>query len=268
MNTIETPTSHGTVPVSYTERGDGHPFVVLHGGAGSRSVAGFAELLADRRHARVITPIHPGFDGTPRPSSIASIADLAELYVRFLDALDLEDATIVGNSIGGWITAEMALHASPRVSSVVLVDAVGLQLPDAPIEDFFRLTMDQVTDISYFEPERFRIDVRSLPDAVRETMAGNRATMLEVAGEAMGDPTLLGRLPGIGAPVLVVWGAADRMVTTAHGRAYTRAIPDARFDLIEDAGHLPQIETPERLVRDVWDFADEHATRRPAEAGH
>lgn len=57
-------TDAGTTPVSYFEHGQGHPFVVLHGGAGSNSVREFVKLLATTRHARVIAPIHPGFDGT------------------------------------------------------------------------------------------------------------------------------------------------------------------------------------------------------------
>lgn len=251
------------VPVSCTDQGDGHPFLVLHGGAGPRSVADFAALLAGTRPARVVTPTHPGFDGTPRPEALASVGDLAATHLALLDALDLHDVTVVGNSLGGWTAAEMALAGSPRVSSVVLVDAVGLVVDDDPTRDFFSLTMDEVVDISYYDPDPYRVDVGALPPAAREAMTGNRATMLAVAGPQMGDPTLLGRLPGIAVPVLVVWGAADGMVPLSHGRAYRDAIPGARLDVIDDAGHLPQVETPERLVRDVWDFADEHATARP-----
>lgn len=252
----------GPVPVTYTERGAGRVFLVLHGGAGSRSVAEFADLLATGRDAWVITPVHPGFDGTPRPAALATVADLAATYLALVDQLDLTDVTVVGNSIGGWVAAEMAVQADHRVSGVVLVDAVGLRLDHAPIGNFFALTMDQVTDISYYEPERFRVDVKALPEAVRRAMAGNRATMLELAGEEMSDPTLLGRLGDVTVPVLVVWGAADAMVPPAHGRAYAEAVPGARLDVIEEAGHLPQIETPARLVDDVWDFAHEPAPGR------
>lgn len=59
-------------------------------------------------------------------------------------------------------------------------------------------------------------------------------------------------------PTLVLWGAADRVVSPEHGQAYADAIPDARLDLIETAGHLPQIETPQRLLDDVWAFTSDH----------
>lgn len=81
----------------------------------------------------------------------------------------------------------------------------------------------------------------------------------------MTDPALLARLPAITHPVLVVWGAADGVVAPSHGRACSAAIPGARLDLVEGAGHLPQLETSQRLADDVRAFADEHARNRPAQ---
>ncbi|MCW2758960.1 MAG: Pimeloyl-ACP methyl ester carboxylesterase [Nocardioidaceae bacterium] len=256
-------TASGPVEIRYDEQGSGHPVLVLHGGAGPQSVAGFAALLAGSRPARVLTPTHPGFGGTPRPESLDSIRALAEAYAALLDALDLTDVTVVGNSIGGWVAAELALLGSPRVRSVLLVDAVGLDIPAHPVVDFFSLTMDQVAELSYFAPDRFRIDVAAMPPAQQAAMAGNRASLLAYGGTSMADPTLLGRLPGVDVPVLVVWGAADRIVTPEHGTAYAAAIPGARLTVIDGAGHLPQLETPDRLVELTWDFVDQHATGRP-----
>ncbi len=80
--------------------------------------------------------------------------ELAGLYLRLLDNLDLHDVTVVGNSLGGWIAAETALAHSDRISSVVLVDAVGLASSSDPIVDFFSLTMDEVVDLSYHPSHR------------------------------------------------------------------------------------------------------------------
>lgn len=263
--TVTLTTRLGPVEVTMTERGHGRPFLLLHGGAGPASVSAFADLLAGSRGARVITPIHPGFGRTPRPAALDSMTGLAAVYSALLDELELADVTVVGNSIGGWIAAELALLANPRVGRVVLVDAVGLQIDEHPIVDFFALTMAEVTDRSYFEPERFRINLDALPAPAKAAMAGNRVALEVYGGTTMCEPTLRGRLPGIASPTLVVWGAADRVVSGEHGQAYADAIPGARLDLIETAGHLPQVETPQRLLDDVWAFTTvaEVRTGRP-----
>ena len=246
----------GPVPVTVTERGDGRPFLLLHGGAGPQSVDGFAELLAEREPARVLVPTHPGFGGTPRPADLGTIRALGGLYAGLLDELGLTGVTVVGNSIGGWIAAEIALLRSPRVSGVVLVDAAGLKLAGHPVPDFFTLTMDQVAELSYYRPDAFRLDLDHLPDQAKAAMAGNRAALATYAGPAMADPGLLDRLPDVTVPVLVIWGEADRMIPVEHGEAYAKAIPDARFLVIPESGHLPQLEAPEKLLAAVWDFAE------------
>jgi pimeloyl-ACP methyl ester carboxylesterase len=255
----------GEVPVTYTEYGSGRPVLLLHGGAGPFSVTGFAALLSSEP-ARVIVPVHPGFDGTPRPDRLSSVASLAAVYAELLRELGLSDVCVIGNSIGGWIAAELALaeSAAPdcHVSSVVLVNAAGLQIAEAPAADFFSLTLDQVFELSYFNPEAFRIDLATLPDERKAAMAANRAALLAYGGHATADPGLLGRLPAITIPALVVWGAADRMIPPEHGRAYASAIPGAQFCLIEHAGHLPQLERPAELLAAVTEFAGAHTAVR------
>jgi pimeloyl-ACP methyl ester carboxylesterase len=272
MTTTETSTSNytitidgsGPVEVSVAERGEGRPFLLLHGGGGPQTVTGFADLLAARQDARVITPVHPGFGGTPRPGDLDSPRGLAALYVGLLAELGLDDVTVVGNSIGGWIAAEMGLLGSARISSFILVDAVGIEVPGHPAADFFSLTMDQVADLAYFDPDKFRIDPAALPPAAQAAMAGNRDALAAYAGQAMSDPGLAARLGGVTAPTLVLWGEADRIADPDYGRAFAAAIPGAQFQLLTGTGHLPQLETPAQLLGPVWDFADAHAPSHPA----
>jgi pimeloyl-ACP methyl ester carboxylesterase len=158
----------------------------------------------------------------------------------------------MGNSIGGWIAAEIALLKSPRVSGVVLIDAVGIQVAGHPVADFFALTMDQVFDRSFHDPRPFRIDPATLPPAAQAVAAGNRAAIATYAGSAMTDPTLAGRLATLDIQALVLWGDSDRIVDADYGRAYAAAIPKARFQLLTATGHSPQLETPEQVDRAVW----------------
>jgi len=138
---------------------------------------------------RVLIPIHPGFGGTPRPDWLTGIPRLAALYLRLLEDLGLEDVTVIGNSIGGWITAEIALLQSPRVTGIVLIDAVGLDVPGHPVADFFAMTMDEVFTRTFHDPAPFLIDPATVPDAQKAIMAANGAALAGYAGTpAMADP--------------------------------------------------------------------------------
>ena len=177
------------------------------------------------------------------------------LYVALLDQLDLTDVTVIGNSIGGWICAEMALLGSPRIGRIILVDAVGIEVPGHPVADFFSLTMDQVAELSYHHPDPFRIDVSRMPPAQQAAMAGNRAALAVYGGTpSMVDPTLRQRLGAVSVPALVLWGESDRIADLDCGRAYAEAIPTARFQLLTGTGHVPQIETPQLLLSAIRDF--------------
>ncbi len=251
----------GPVSVTVDDRGEGRPFLLLHGGGGPQTVTGFAELLATKEPARVITPIHPGFGGTPRPDGLADMAGLAALYRELLDRLGLDGVTVIGNSIGGWIAAELALLGSPRIRGTVLVDAVGIEVDGHPVTDIFPLSLDELARLSYHDPAAFRIDPAAMTEAQRAGMAANRAALQVYGGTRMTDPSLRGRLAAIAAPTLVIWGDADRIADPGYGRAYAAAIPGARFELLAETGHLPQLETPEQLLRAIWKFAEEPAAR-------
>jgi pimeloyl-ACP methyl ester carboxylesterase len=246
--TYELSTSSGGVPVTVTERGAGRPVLLLHGGAGPDSVTGFADLLAARIPVQVLTPVHPGFGGTPRPEALDSIGKLAMVYRDLLAELNLTDVIVAGSSIGGWIAAELALAAPDRVGRLILIDAAGLDSAGHPIVDFFSLTPAQIAELSWANPEGHQIDPTAMTDAQRAVFAGNRAALLAYGGQSMADPTLAARLAGLSVPTLVVWGEADRIVTPAFGKEYAAAIPDASFRLVPRAGHLPQLENPEAVL--------------------
>lgn len=247
-HTYEVSTSSGDVSVTVTERGQGDPVLLLHGGAGPDSVTGFADQLAARLSYRVLTPVHPGFNGTNRPDWLDSARKLGDVYRGLLDDLGLASVTVAGNSIGGWIAAELALAAGDRVARAILIDAVGLNSADHPAADFFSLDPAEIADYSWANPEGHRIDVTSMTEAQRSVFAGNRNALLAYGGQAMDDPTLAARLGDLTAPTLIIWGEADRIVTPAYGEEYAAAIPKASFHLLPNAGHLPQLETPEAVL--------------------
>jgi pimeloyl-ACP methyl ester carboxylesterase len=248
-------TSFGDVPLTADERGNGRPVVILHGGAGPVSVAGFADLLADSTGTRVIVPTHPGFGGTRRPEALTSIDGLAEVYAGLLDSLELEDATVIGNSMGGWIASELALRHPARLGRVGIVDGVGIEVEGHPVAG--SLAPAQLAEYSWYDPSKApSLDPSKLPPAAQEIFAGNRAA-LALYGGTMSDPTLQARLASVDVPALVLWGEADRIADAEYGRAFAAAIPGARFELLPHTGHVPQMETPEVLLEALRAFVDD-----------
>jgi pimeloyl-ACP methyl ester carboxylesterase len=230
--------------VTLTEAGSGRPALVLHGGGGPFTVAAIAEHLAETMH--VVTPTHPGWNGTPRPDWVSGIDDIALAYLGYLETNDLRDVLVVGSSLGGWIGAEMAVRDDARrISGLILLDAVGVEIDGQPIRDFFALDARGVAEYSFHDADRFYVDPATISDEQAARQRANMATMRIVAGEPyMHDPTLLDRLRVIEIPVLVIWGDSDRIVTPAYGAAYAAAFGQARLEIVRDAGHLPQIEQP------------------------
>lgn len=237
--------NHHDAAITVEDRDRARPFLLLHGGGGPRTMSGFADLLAERTHSRVLLPTHPGFAGTSRPSSLDSTRGLAGAYVGLIERLDLAEVTVIGNSFGGWLAAEIALLASPRVSGVVIVDSVGADVPGHPVADLRGLSGPEIAELSWHDPSNAPSAGAPAPDL---------GALLAYTGGDMVDPTLLKRLGDLELPVQVVWGESDRIVDPDYGRALSAAIPVSTFTLLPRSGHLPQLETPEELLGAIWEL--------------
>jgi pimeloyl-ACP methyl ester carboxylesterase len=242
-----------TIPAE--EMGEGPPALVLHGGGGPATVANVAAHLAEAG-LRVTLPTHPGWELTPRPPALATVPDYATAYLGLIEREELDGAVVVGSSLGGWIAAEMATRAEgARIGSLILLDPVGIDVPGETIADLSTLSPEEIAAAVFHDPAPFTPAPGSLSDEQLRTEAANIEALGEVGGDPyLHDPTLLGRLADLAVPTLIVWGASDRLVTPAYGRAFAAAIPDARFELIADAGHLPHLEQPAATFAAIDDF--------------
>jgi pimeloyl-ACP methyl ester carboxylesterase len=193
-----------------------------------------------------------------------SVDDLAYLY------LDLVAASgpmhVIGTGFGGWIAAEMAVRCAHDIRSLVLVDAVGIKASNretAEIADTFVMEPRRFLEVAWHDPILAEKHIslaglRPMPEAELLTLLRNRqAAALYGWNPFMHNPKLLSRLGRITAPTLVVWGESDRIVDLDYGRAYAGAIPEARFETLEAAGHYPYLEQPERFVELVSRFLQE-----------
>ena len=234
------------VELTVSDRDRTRPYLLLHGGGGVATVRGFADLLAERKHSRVLVPTHPGFSGTARPEGLATTRDLAAVYVTLLDELDLTDVTVVGNSFGGWIAAEMALMGNPRLSQAVIVDGIGIEVDGHPMTDVSGLAPADLAQLSFHDPAK-----APRPSTGSTGPGPDIAALVAYAGPTMSDPTLAERLTHVDLPVHVIWGESDGIVDPDYGKAYADAIDSAAFTLLPRAGHLPQLETPDALLSAV-----------------
>jgi pimeloyl-ACP methyl ester carboxylesterase len=132
------------------------------------------------------------------------------------------------------------------ITGLVLIDAVGVDVPSEPILDFFALDPRSAAEYSWHDPARFYVDPADIPAEQLSARQANMATMRVLAGDPyMHDPKLLRRLARVHLPALLLWGESDRIVTPAYGKAYASAFGNAHLEVIPKAGHLPHIEQPQ-----------------------
>ncbi len=247
------------IELEVVRRGAGRPILLLHGFQTIDPEAAFLPLLA--RHGEIIAPSGPGFGHSPRPKDFDTIYDLVHLYLEVLDTLPDDKVTLLGFSFGGWLAAEIAAACSHRLGKLVLVDPLGIKISDREtpdILDIFNKSPDEVRQKSWHDPDKFAPDFNAMSDDALTVYARNREALCVYAWHPyMYNPQLPRWLGRIKVPTLLLWGESDRVVVPDYGRAYNRLIPGSRFELIERAGHHPEIEQPEAFVERVSRFLEE-----------
>jgi len=244
------------VELEVVRRGSGPPLLVLHGFQPVAPDAPFLDRLG--RNAEIIAPSHPGFGRSPRPAEFETVYDLVHLYLDVLEALPHRRVSLMGLSFGGWLAAEVAVKAGDRIDRLVLVDALGIKVSDREtrdILDVFNVNPDEVRRRSWHDPERWAPRYDDMTDEELVTRARDwEALCLYGWHPYMYNPALARWLKRIRRPALVLWGASDGVVSPDYGRAYAARIPGARFELIPNAGHHPEIEQAEAFADRVGAF--------------
>ena len=226
--------------------GAGRPILVLHGGGGAPTVAGLSQTLSDA--ARVLAPTHPGFEATPQPAWLNSIAALATLYLALLDRIEIDEIVVVGSSIGGWIGSEMAVQAPGRVKGLVLLNATGIAVEDHALVDVRQLPLPELMQLAHHDPAKILAAAPPPSSQQQSIRVLNAAAMAAYDNGLNGqDPSLRARLSNAAMPVLVVWGESDGIASPGYGAAYADAFANGVFEPVAQAGHFPHIEQKERV---------------------
>lgn len=234
--------------------GDGPALLLLHGAWGDASVHWSAVWHRLARDYRVIAPELPGFGIDPAPSC-GALPDYVAWLDVLLEALGVERATVVGNSLGAALAWSMAGRAHARVAGVVLVN--GTPMPATPRlmrwmarSRLGRPLMRRFVDSMMFDPsslERAFVGRPAEYVALGAAAERNRERLLDTLVPIMteGDGP-----PKPTAKPLLLWGAGDRSprTTAADAQRLCASLEGAELELIEHAGHLPQVEAPTAFV--------------------
>lgn len=242
------------VVIHYREAGQGPVLILIHGlGGSAESWSATMEPLA--KAYRVIAIDLPGFGKSDRPKTEYSVRYLAGVVNEFIDALGATRAALAGNSLGGWVAALVALENPRKVSSLVLIDSSGLRRESPPPVKLDPATREEEKD--------FLLAVFANQALVTEALVNEQweyrkeirpAVQSVIASFKSGPPFLDDRLKDIKTPTLVIWGKQDKMIPLETGKRFAGDIPGARLAVIDNAGHLPQIEQPAAFSRAVKGF--------------
>ncbi|WP_028067774.1 alpha/beta fold hydrolase [Solirubrobacter soli] len=224
---------------------------------------------------RVIAPDLPGFGGSEMPSGRISIQGFARVIDALCERLEIESPVVVGNSMGGFIGAELALAFPTRVTKLVLISAAGISAENMwrePVMAVGRLmavgaARGGVKQLPVVNRPRLRRAALQLVVRYPERLSVPLATELVVGagskGFVGGLDAVLGysfrdRLPEIDVPTLIVWGRNDILIPVEDASEFKRLIGDnARLEVFDDTGHLAMLERPSRFNDLLSEFMDE-----------
>jgi pimeloyl-ACP methyl ester carboxylesterase len=259
--------------------GDGAPLVFVHGLSGSwPNWLEQLPVFAAAEH-RVIAMDLPGFGHSPMPRERITISGYARLLDGLCDELGIDAATVVGNSMGGFISAELAISFPQRVERLVLVSPAGLSTYRHPgatraLPAFQRYERfigaysawlasksDTVTKRPFLRNATLGLVTRHpsrLPSALAaEQVRGAGKPGFTQALEANLNYDFRDRLPEIACPTLIVWGDRDRVITVRDADVYAELIPNSRKVVYHDTGHLSMLERPDAFNALLREFMAE-----------
>jgi pimeloyl-ACP methyl ester carboxylesterase len=248
--------------ISLLEAGTGPPVIAVHGlGATKASFLATVAALAPR--FRVVAIDLPGFGDSDKPVGAPYDARyFATAVVQLLDTLELERAHLIGNSLGGRVTLEVALRAPERVDRIALLAPSMAWRRRRPWAPALRLVRPELGVLPHApRPVVERVLDRFMPEARTGWAAAGvdeflrsfltprgRAAFYAAARqiyleEPNGENGFWPRLRELSVPALFVWGRRDTLVPLAFARHVTEAVPAAEH-LELDCGHVPQMELP------------------------
>src|SRR6187431_2453362 len=230
----------------FVEEGEGESLVLLHGLFGALS--NFETLIEYfRQHYKVIVPILPLFELDILHSTVGGIAKFVH---RFLEAKDLRNVHLLGNSLGGHVALIHVLKHPERIRSLILTGSSGLfengmgdTYPKRGDYEYIR----KKTELTFYDP---KMATKELVDEVYDIVNSRLKVIKIIALAKSAIRTNLGEeINQIQQPTLLVWGNNDTITPPFVGREFNRLIPNSELHFIDHCGHAPMMEVPEEFNR-------------------
>ena len=249
--------------IQYVEAGSGPTVILLHGLGGSSQVWGFnIGPLAEKYH--VVVPDQIGFGKSDKPLVNYRIRTYVDFLDQFCRQLKIERATLVGNSMGGWIAAMFTASFPDRVDKLVLVDAAGYTPPkDLDMRTLFGLNPTtregmKVLVAKVFYNKAFQTDA-AIDQAMAVRLAAGDGYTIKSLTESIirGEDFLDEVVKNIKRPTLIVWGRQDGLVSLADGERFNRDIAGSKMIVIDQCGHVPNVEKPGEFNTALFKFLGE-----------
>jgi pimeloyl-ACP methyl ester carboxylesterase len=272
-------TEIGGRSVNWCDYGEGPAVLLIHGLGGSWQ-NWIENVRATGQSHRVIAPDLPGFGFSEMPSEDISIPGYGRTLSDLCEHLGIETASVVGNSLGGFVSAELTIQRPDLVERLVLVSAAGISINNLrrePVVVWGRVNTAIATRLAVrTEPVLRRRHLRHavFSTIVRHPTLVPQDTLYELAAYS-GRPGFMpalyshmeydfrDRLEDIECPVLIVWGDKDMVVTPRDAEEYERILSSSRKVVFEDTGHLPMVERAPEFNELVNGFL---TAERPLEA--
>ena len=244
------------IPVEIHGAGSGPPLLYLHAEQYFEQVRPYLDALAKKW--TVIAPRHPGYGAASVPADLRSVDDLAYLYLDLLDELELDDVVLVGASLGGWIALEMCVRNHARLSKLVLISSVGVKFSGREERDFadlFYMPDIEAFPMLFADWQRHAPNYAALSPDQLEALARERHMLAHYGWRPyLHNPGLKRWLHRVDLPTLVLWGEADRFAKPSYGQSLAAALPAAELIVIRGAGHYPEIEQSQAVIRAIDAF--------------
>lgn len=260
--------------------GEREPIVFVHG-LGGQWQNWLENLPRAALERRVVALDLPGFGSSPLSHDEITIPGYGRCVDSLCDKLGLGRVDIVGNSMGGYIAAEVAIQFPERVDQLLLVSAAGISSADVARRPIYTLGRVATAVTVHTAPRHRAIASRpktrhwalawvarhpSLlnPDLAYEGfIKGAGRPGFDAALRANLEYDFRDRLPEIRQPTLIVWGENDSIIPVRDANEFERLIPDSRKVVMKATGHVPMAERPSTFNELVLDFLAE--TGRAAE---